>query len=133
MEILLHGEENELKLAAFIILFSSLALAIDVKPKLPDYESDPGYPSRLVPVSLAWDPSPDTNVTYAIYCGASSGNHHLRFAVGTNLNARLTLDPGLWFFVCVAVADGVVESLPSNEVSTTLRSRGKKRILTDSQ
>jgi uncharacterized repeat protein (TIGR01451 family) len=71
-------------------------------------------------VSLAWDPSPDTNVVgYAVYYGSASGAYDSRLDVGTNTLATVAgLLKGLtYFFVVTAYdADGL-ESEPSNEVS----------------
>ncbi len=85
-------------------------------------------------VSLAWDPSPDTNVTgYIIYWGTNSDSAGLnaanatvdytaRLDVGNQIPATLTNLPagGTYYFVVTAYnADGL-ESLPSNEVAYTV-------------
>jgi hypothetical protein len=85
-------------------------------------------------VGLAWDPSPDTNVTgYTIYWGTNNGNtessaanatvdYTSRLDVGNQTTATLTnLTAGstYHFVVTAYTADGV-ESLPSNEVIYTV-------------
>jgi hypothetical protein len=71
-------------------------------------------------VNLAWDPSPDTNVTgYVIYYGTNSGNYQTQIDVGNKTTTSLSnLSPGMtyYFVVTAHTADGV-ESLPSNEVA----------------
>lgn len=72
-------------------------------------------------VSLAWDPSPDTNVVgYALYCGnVSGGPYTIRQDVRTNMAGMVTpLTEGLpYYFVAVAYDAQGVESPPSNEVN----------------
>ena len=74
----------------------------------------------LLAVGLAWDPSPDPNVTgYAIYYGTNSGSYQTRVNVGNVTNCVITVptDGHTWYFVATAYTIDGVESLPSNEVS----------------
>ena len=71
-------------------------------------------------VNLAWDPSPDTNVTgYVIYYGTNSGGYPWRIDVGNHSTAMVSnLPPGVtYYFVVTAYAADGAESLPSNEVT----------------
>lgn len=71
-------------------------------------------------VSLAWEPSPDADVTaYRLYWGGAAGtwtNHH---ALGNVTNAVFSdLTPGgRYYFVVTALNTAGLESDPSNEVS----------------
>lgn len=70
-------------------------------------------------VTLAWDPSIDTNVTsYVLYYGNFSGSYTLQTNVGMATLATVSnLASGKWFFVVTARDDiSGLESLPSNEV-----------------
>ena len=76
-----------------------------------------------ISVSLAWDPSPDTNVVgYALYYGNASGNYPVRVDAGIQTSTTVTgLTAGLtYYFVAVAYTADGVESLPSNEVTYRL-------------
>ena len=70
-------------------------------------------------VSLAWDSSPDTNVTgYVVYSGNASGTYSSRVDVGTNTSTTVAslAEGSTYYFVVTAYnADGI-ESGPSNEV-----------------
>src|SRR5260221_5463889 len=70
-------------------------------------------------VTLAWDSSPDTNVTgYVLYSGNASGTYSSRVDVGTNISttvASLAEGSTYYFAVTAYNADGI-ESGPSNEV-----------------
>lgn len=71
-------------------------------------------------VTLAWDPSADTNVVgYALYYGTSSGTYPNRVDVGSVTNATVSgLQEGVvYYFVATAYDAASLESLPSNEVS----------------
>jgi hypothetical protein len=71
-------------------------------------------------ISLAWDPSPDTNVVgYALYYGNSPSSYTARVDVGdqtTATVAALTAGEKYYFAVTAYAADGT-ESLPSNWVA----------------
>ena len=71
-------------------------------------------------VSLAWDPSPETNVVaYYIYFGVESGVYTNRIEVGNTNSCQVCgLVEGVtyYFVVTSADADGL-ESDPSNEVA----------------
>jgi hypothetical protein len=76
----------------------------------------------LFAVGLAWDPSPDSNVTgYAILYGTNSGSYKIRVDVGnqTNVTIQLPTNGVTYFFVATAYTINGVESLPSNEVNYT--------------
>lgn len=71
-------------------------------------------------VSLAWDPSPDTNVVgYALYYGLRDEGYTIRLDVQNELTATVSnLTLGLTYtFVVTAYTGEGVESLPSNEVA----------------
>jgi len=71
-------------------------------------------------VTLAWDPSADTNVVgYALYYGPSSGTYPNRVDVGSVTNATVSgLQEGLvYYFVATAYNAASLESTPSNEVT----------------
>lgn len=79
-------------------------------------------------VQLAWDPSPDTNVTYRVYAHTNESiatnvlEYSVRVNAGTNLTAKVDeLANGVWFFVATAVSPEDVESDPSNMVVYTIR------------
>lgn len=77
----------------------------------------------LYAVTLAWDHSPDTNVSgYAIHRGLQSSNHSIRVEVGYVTTATITnLTQGsTYYFVATAYTTNGLESLPSNEVSYTV-------------
>jgi hypothetical protein len=79
-------------------------------------------------VTLAWDPSPDSNVTsYVLYYGQASRHWTASTNVGnTNLATVTGLAAGTWFFVVTARDDTTgLESDPSNEVWCTL---GPQRV-----
>ncbi len=74
-------------------------------------------------VSLAWDPSPDTNVVgYFLHYGTASGSYPNRIDVGNTTNAAV---PGLiegrvYYFVATAYNAAGLESDPSNELMFTV-------------
>src|SRR5258706_15298527 len=71
-------------------------------------------------VTLAWDPSPDTNViSYNVYYGPGTGNYTNLLSLGNTTNATVTglLEGGTYFFVATAVDAIGLESDPSNEIS----------------
>lgn len=70
-------------------------------------------------VNLAWDPSPETNVTYQVYMGDLPGlgtNAPIKLPAGTNTTVRVPpMQPGeVAYFTVTASRDGL-ESAPSNE------------------
>lgn len=78
-------------------------------------------PKQSVSVTLAWDPSPATNVAgYLLYAGVSSGIYNVTFPTTntsftvTNLAAGVT-----YFFAVTARTAGGLESDYSAEVSHT--------------
>jgi len=74
-------------------------------------------------ITLAWDPSVDTNVTsYSIYWGIRAGIYTSYTNVGTNLTITIPdLPAGTWFFVSTARNDSIgLESDPSNVVWKTI-------------
>lgn len=71
-------------------------------------------------VSLAWDPSPDTNVIgYLAHFGIASGAYPWQMEAGTNTTATFSgLTEGQTYFFAVTAYDAnQLESLPSNEVA----------------
>ena len=76
---------------------------------------------QVCAVQLAWDPSPDANVTgYKIYYGTNSGSYQIIVDVGNVTNTTITLTnyaPITTYFIATAYTVEGVESLPSNEVS----------------
>lgn len=79
-------------------------------------------------VTLAWDPSVDTNVTsYVLYWGTNSGSYTMSTNVGTNLVFSLSnsnLAGFRWYFVVTARDDIYgLESDPSNEVNCFINKR----------
>ncbi len=71
-------------------------------------------------VSLAWDPSPDTNVVgYILYYGNATGVYSSRVDVGTNTAFTISgLKEGQTnFFVVTAYDAAGLESDPSNELA----------------
>ena len=79
-------------------------------------------------VTLAWDPSPNTNVSsYVLHYGREAGLWIASTNVGkTNLATVTGLAAGTWFFVVSARDDAAgLESDPSNEVWCTL---GPQRV-----
>jgi hypothetical protein len=77
-------------------------------------------------VSLAWNPSADTNVVgYALYYGTTSSNYTTRIDVGTNTSATVAglKNPGTaYFFAATAYNSSQLESIPSNEATFTTSS-----------
>ena len=70
-------------------------------------------------VSLAWDSSPDTNVTgYVLYYGNVSGTYTSRLDVDTNTTTTVTglAEGSTYYFVVTAYSAVGLESAPSNEV-----------------
>lgn len=75
-----------------------------------------------IPVTLAWDKSPDTNaVSYRIYWGVSAGLYTNSIAVGTNLTATITnLTAGVKYFFAATAANSLgVQSDFSSEALWT--------------
>lgn len=75
--------------------------------------------NRPPTVTLAWDPSPSTNVTgYNIYYGPNSRAYTNKVDVSNVTNATLTLRYGtLYYFAATAYDGSGLESDFSNEVS----------------
>ena len=74
-------------------------------------------------VSLAWDPSPDTNVVrYYVYYGAGSGDYTNRVNADNTTSVTVSnLAVGsAYFFAATAISDDGLESDFSNEVSYTV-------------
>ncbi len=96
-------------LAMFVLaLGSTLAHAAD---------SDP------TSVSLAWNPSPDTNVVgYRLYYGAVSGQYTNSVLVGSTSATTITglVNGTTYYFAITAHDAGGLESAFSNEVSYTV-------------
>lgn len=70
-------------------------------------------------VSLAWDPSPDADVTnYRLYWGPGSGNYNGSSDLGNVTNTVFTqlVSGGHYYFVVTALNAGGAESDPSNEI-----------------
>jgi hypothetical protein len=70
-------------------------------------------------VSLAWNPSPDSGVSYRVKVGTQSGNYTNALDAGQSLDFTVT---GLarnvkHYFAVTSVSPDGAESLPSNEVS----------------
>lgn len=79
--------------------------------------------SAAASVSLAWDPSPDSDVVdYVLYVGNAPGTYTNSTHLGNVTNAVYTmLKPGAqYFFVVTAVNAGGAESDPSNEIDWTV-------------
>lgn len=71
-------------------------------------------------VTLAWNPSDDTNVVgYAIYYGTNSGNYTVRLdAGGSNALAVSGLTEGVTYFFVFTAYDAMGdESAPSSEIA----------------
>jgi len=71
-------------------------------------------------VTLAWNPSPDPQVTnYNLCCGVSSGVYTNQVAVGNTSSYQFTgLVPGVTYYFAVKAEDNNgLESPNSNEVS----------------
>jgi fibronectin type 3 domain-containing protein len=78
-------------------------------------------------VTLAWDPSPSTNMgvlSYKVYYGVSSTAYTNTVSAGTNLTATVTnlLRGKTYYFAATAIATNGLESAYSIEVSTTIPS-----------
>lgn len=77
---------------------------------------------NVFPLTLAWDASPDANVTgYNIYYGTNSGIWPSKVNAGTNLTLIISntnfVNGTTYYFIATAYTVDGVESLPSNEVS----------------
>jgi hypothetical protein len=73
-------------------------------------------------VQLAWNPSPDSNVTnYFIWYGVGTGQYTNKVAVGNVTNASVTMPArgATYFFVATAFSSANLESIWSNEVNWT--------------
>jgi len=71
-------------------------------------------------VTVAWNPSPSPEVTgYRVQYGSTSGIWPTVIDVGPATTARVTLDPGRYFFTVVAYSQTGV-SASSNEVAVTI-------------
>ena len=69
-------------------------------------------------VTLAWDPSSETNVVgYIVYMGTASGYYPVANDVGQATNATVSgLQPGgIYYFVVTAYTDSGLESAPTDE------------------
>jgi hypothetical protein len=75
------------------------------------------FGARAQSLKLAWDASPDSNVTnYVVYAATNSTTVLTNFPAGTNLTVTIkNLSPATWRFYATAQKDGA-ESLPSNVV-----------------
>jgi hypothetical protein len=74
-------------------------------------------------VTLAWDPSPDSEVSgYKLHYGLTSGAYDQVLDIGNSTTAVVSgLAAGqTFYFVVTAYNDQGIESLPSNEISVTL-------------
>jgi len=77
-------------------------------------------PVRAATVTVAWNPSPSPEVIgYRVQYGPTSGTWPQVVDVGPALTARVTLDPGRYFFTVVAYSQTGV-SASSNEVAVTI-------------
>lgn len=81
--------------------------------------------SIVKPVTLGWDPSPDSGVSgYAVHYGTNSGAYYTRVDVGNLRTCTITkLTPGVtYYFVVTYTSEGSesLDSLPSTEVSYTV-------------
>lgn len=77
----------------------------------------------LKSVTLAWDPSPTTDLSgYRIKYGTSSGSYNQTIDVGNATTATVPnlSEGGTYFFAVIALGSSAIESLPSNEVSLTV-------------
>jgi len=71
-------------------------------------------------VTVAWNASPSPEVTgYRVQYGTASGIWPMQVDVGPALTARVTLDPGRYFFTVVAYSQ-TGASAASNEVAVTI-------------
>ena len=78
-------------------------------------------------VTLAWFPSPDTNVvSYNIYYGCSSGNYTNKISAGNATNAVVSglADGAAYYFAATALDDTGMESPFSNEISYSIPGGG---------
>jgi hypothetical protein len=73
-------------------------------------------------VSLAWDPSPSSNISgYKLYMGNASGNYGAPITIGNQTTYRVAdLVAGTWYFAVTAFDVEGNESDFSNEVSHTV-------------
>lgn len=78
-------------------------------------------PLHAATVVVAWNPSPSPEVTgYRVQYGTASGIWPQVVDVGPALTARVTLDPGRYYFTVVAYAQTGATSPPSIEVAATI-------------
>ena len=109
----LTGVVRGVRRAAHIMLtFGGLSAWLAVTPNAP-----------AASVTLAWDPSPDTNVVgYYIYFGPASGDYTNKLSAGPALTLTVPgLAPGgRYYFSATAVDATGLESEFSEEVSTNL-------------
>lgn len=70
-------------------------------------------------LTLAWDPSPDSNVVYKVYYGPASGVYTNSVAAGsaTTVTVSNLMDAALYYFAATAVDTNGLESEFSNEAS----------------
>lgn len=100
-----------LALTIVCLLIGPVSKAQEIQPKT--------FP---VTVQLSWDfpASMDGIVGFKIYRGTSSGSYYQEYSFGITQQAQVSFD---WvageveYFVCTAVDNQGLESLPSNEVS----------------
>ena len=77
-------------------------------------------PLRAADVNLAWNPSPDTDVTgYRLHYGTTSGVYSTKLEAGPTTSWKVTdLAPGLtYYFAATALNAAGIESAYSNQVS----------------
>jgi hypothetical protein len=78
--------------------------------------------AQTASVTLAWDPSPDTNVAgYNVYYGPSSGNYTNIVSPGNTTNVTVSglMVGANYYFVATALSTDGLESDPSNEINYT--------------
>ena len=85
-------------------------------------------------VSLAWDPSPDSDVTnYRLYWGPGSGNYNGSSDLGNVTNTIFTqlVPGGHYWFVVTAINAGGAESDPSNEIDFLVPNTNTSPVISD--
>jgi hypothetical protein len=68
-------------------------------------------------LTLAWDPSPDTNVTYTVYYGTSPGSYTQSVETTQTMHTVQGLSNGVRYYFVVRASAGGVLSAPTNEIS----------------
>jgi len=72
-------------------------------------------------ITVAWDPSPDPDVTgYTLYAGSQSGTYTASQDVGNHTQRTMTLPPGTFYFAVQSYNAYGMSSDLTNEVSTTI-------------